>query len=119
MRMAIIAIGLGAVSAAYAQKDWPTAGHDLAGTRYSTLKQIDAKNVTKLERVWTYHMNADAPPPGATAPAAGSSDAGDAVAGLRAAEDAGAAADRVGAAALEARVDSAETLRRFRLLSTA
>ena len=64
MRMAIIAIGLGAVSAAYAQKDWPTAGHDLAGTRYSTLKQIDTKNVTKLVRVWTYHMNADAPPPG-------------------------------------------------------
>ena len=41
-----------------AQTDWPTFGHDLAGTRYSTLKQIDTKNVTTLVRAWTYHMNA-------------------------------------------------------------
>jgi quinoprotein glucose dehydrogenase len=81
MRSAIFIIGLTGVTAAFAQKDWPTAGHDLAGTRYSTLKQIDTKNVTKLERVWTYHMNAGAPPPAAVAPAAGSSDAGDAVIG--------------------------------------
>src|SRR5580704_3425763 len=63
------------------QTDWPTFGHDLAGTRYSTLKQIDSTNVTKLVRVWTYHMNADAPPRAAAVPAPGSSDAGDAVAG--------------------------------------
>ena len=70
-------------SAAYGQNDWPTFGHDLAGTRYSTLKQIDTKNVTKLERAWTYHMSAGAPPAPAVAPAPGSSDAGDAVAGGR------------------------------------
>src|ERR1700722_18577306 len=81
MRSTIVYIALTAASAAYAQKDWPTFGHDLAGTRYSTLKQIDAKNVDKLARAWTYHMNAGAAPPEAVAPAAGSSDAGDAVAG--------------------------------------
>lgn len=57
------------------QADWPTYGRDLAGTRYSPLKQIDTKNVTKLTRAWTYHMNPNAgapepapeaaPPPGA------------------------------------------------------
>jgi hypothetical protein len=48
----------------------------LAGTGYSTLQQIDAKNVTKLVRVWTYHMIASAPPKATAAPAPGSLDAG-------------------------------------------
>src|SRR5690242_15453087 len=65
--------------AACAQTDWPTFGHDLGGSRYSTLKQIDTKNVTKLQRAWTYHMSAAAAP----APAPGSSEAGDAVEGGR------------------------------------
>jgi hypothetical protein len=64
------------VAIAQAQTDWPTFGHDLAGKRYSTLKQIDTKNVTTLVRAWTYHMNAGAPPP-AAAPAPGSSEAND------------------------------------------
>jgi glucose dehydrogenase len=51
---------LAAASAAFAKKDWPPFGHDLAGTRYSTPKQIDARNVAKLVSVWTYHMDADA-----------------------------------------------------------
>jgi quinoprotein glucose dehydrogenase len=38
------------------QKEWPTYGHDLAGTRYSPLKQITPQNVSKLQRAWTYHM---------------------------------------------------------------
>src|SRR5204862_3346592 len=50
---------------AFAQTDWPTFGNDPAGTRYSPLKQIDTKNVSKLVRAWTYHMN-----PGGTTPAA-------------------------------------------------
>src|SRR6185295_17026015 len=41
----------------FAQTDWPTYGNDLAGTRFSPLKQIDTKNVGKLVRAWTYHMN--------------------------------------------------------------
>src|ERR1700687_4560123 len=69
--------------AAFGQNDWPTFGHDLAGTRYSTLKQVDTRNVTKLVRAWTYHMNSGALSTAAGAPAPGSSDAGDAVAGGR------------------------------------
>jgi quinoprotein glucose dehydrogenase len=77
-------LGISAVAASlagllYGQTDWPTFGHDLAGTRYSTLRQIDASNVGKLVRVWTYHMSAPAQP--LAAPAAGSSEAGDAVEG--------------------------------------
>ena len=83
MRFLTLAIALGLVTAGYAQNDWPTFGHDLAGTRYSTLKEIDTRNVAKLVRVWTYHMNAGGPAPVAAAPAPGSSDAGDAVAGGR------------------------------------
>jgi quinoprotein glucose dehydrogenase len=45
---------------ASAQNDWPTYGHDPAGTRYSPLKQIDRRNVTKLTRAWTYHMSSNA-----------------------------------------------------------
>ena len=41
---------------ALAQSDWATYGGDLAGTRYSPLKQIDTGNVSKLDRAWTYHM---------------------------------------------------------------
>jgi quinoprotein glucose dehydrogenase len=67
---------------AFGQSDWPTFGHDPGGTRYSTLKQVDASNVNKLTRAWTYHMNVAAAP-AAAAPAAGSSEAGDAVEGGR------------------------------------
>ena len=42
-----------------AQTDWPTFGHDPAGTRYSPLAQINATNVTRLNRVWTFHMSPD------------------------------------------------------------
>src|SRR5215467_6225512 len=79
-RVRATAMGLGLLAAPlFAQTDWPTFGHDLAGSRYSTLKQIDAKNVTKLTRAWTYHMSSTA----AAAPAPGSSEAGDAVQGGR------------------------------------
>lgn len=42
--------------------DWPMYRHDLAGTGYSPLKQIDATNVTKLTLGWTYHLQGDVPP---------------------------------------------------------
>jgi glucose dehydrogenase len=48
--------------ALYAQTDWPTYGHDPGSTRYSPLKQITQKNVAKLARSWTYHMNAPVTP---------------------------------------------------------
>jgi quinoprotein glucose dehydrogenase len=48
---------------ASAQNDWPTYGRDLAGTRYSPLKQINPANVTQLVRAWTYHMAAETAAP--------------------------------------------------------
>lgn len=38
-----------------AQTDWPTYGHDPAGTRYSPIRQINPSNVVHLQRAWTYH----------------------------------------------------------------
>lgn len=40
---------------AFAQNDWRYVGGDAGGTRYSTLKQIDRTNVTKLQVAWTFH----------------------------------------------------------------
>ncbi len=51
-------------------QDWPTFGGDLAGTRYSPLKQVTPANVNGLVRAWTYHMN-PAGQDGQGAPAAG------------------------------------------------
>ena len=36
--------------------DWPTYNRDLAGTRYSPLKQINKDNVRNLEQVWSYRL---------------------------------------------------------------
>ncbi len=36
--------------------EWPMYGHDLAGTRYSPLTQINTKNVAKLTQVWSYRL---------------------------------------------------------------
>jgi len=41
--------------------DWPIYRHDLAGTGYSPLTQIDTGNVAKLSRVWSYSLQSDAP----------------------------------------------------------
>jgi glucose dehydrogenase len=40
-----------------AQTGWPYAGHDPGATRYSPLKQINAKNVAKLRAVWVFHTD--------------------------------------------------------------
>jgi quinoprotein glucose dehydrogenase len=37
--------------------DWPMFLHDLAGTRYSPLTQIDTKNVSSLTQAWMYRFN--------------------------------------------------------------
>jgi len=34
--------------------DWPMYNHDLGGTRYSPLKQINTSNVGRLVRAWSY-----------------------------------------------------------------
>ena len=36
--------------------DWPMFLHDLAGTRYSPLNQINTGNVATLSQVWTYNF---------------------------------------------------------------
>src|SRR5262245_18490523 len=42
--------------------DWPMYRHDLTGSGYSPLTQIDEKNVAKLIKVWSYGLQSDAPP---------------------------------------------------------
>ena len=40
-------------------KDWPTQNYDLAGLRYSPLKQINTSNVGRLKQVWTFKLRSD------------------------------------------------------------
>src|SRR5215471_10388755 len=40
--------------------DWPMFSHDLSGTRYSALTQINNKNVVKLASAWTYRLRTEA-----------------------------------------------------------
>ena len=41
---------------------WPTYNHDLAGTRFSPLTQINVSNVSTLAQAWTYQWPASGPP---------------------------------------------------------
>src|ERR1700735_987340 len=43
--------------------DWPTYDHDSASTRYSTLTQINTKNVGTLQPGWTFSLKGDAAAP--------------------------------------------------------
>ena len=47
--------------------DWPSYTHDLAGTRYSALKQIHTGNVAELSQAWITSLRSNAPE--TTAPA--------------------------------------------------
>jgi glucose dehydrogenase len=47
-------------AAAQQATDWPAYGHDAGSSRFSPLAAINTKNVSTLQRAWTYHM---APPP--------------------------------------------------------
>jgi glucose dehydrogenase len=40
-------------------KDWPTQNYDLAGTRYSPLRQINSRNVAGLKQVWSFRLRSD------------------------------------------------------------
>jgi quinoprotein glucose dehydrogenase len=35
--------------------EWPSYGHDAGGMRYSSLSQINRKNVSRLQVAWTFH----------------------------------------------------------------
>jgi quinoprotein glucose dehydrogenase len=39
--------------------DWPMFSHDLSSTRFSTLSQINTKNVAKLVPAWTYRLRSE------------------------------------------------------------
>ena len=66
------AIGVGGVALAQspAGGDWPTAGQNASGQRYSPLNQVNTSNVAELKPIWTYSMR-PASPDGAAAPAQG------------------------------------------------
>ncbi len=42
-------------AAARAQTDWPMFGHDPGASRFSPLKQINARNIARLQPAWTFH----------------------------------------------------------------
>src|ERR1700746_1977268 len=63
MRILTIILLTSAVpSVAGAQTDWPIYGHDPGGLQYSPLKQIDTRNVSKLQIAWTYDTRPAAVP---------------------------------------------------------
>lgn len=45
--------------AAFARNDWPAVGGDLTNDHYSTLKQIDSGNVTKLGGAWVHTFDGE------------------------------------------------------------
>jgi quinoprotein glucose dehydrogenase len=60
MRIVCVTLVVGTFVAAFPQAipqkgDWPAYGRDPGAIRYSPLDQINAKNVTQLQRAWTYH----------------------------------------------------------------
>ena len=60
--LTIILLTSAIASVAGAQTDWPIYGHDPGGLQYSPLKEIDTKNVSKLQVAWTYDTRPPAPP---------------------------------------------------------
>ncbi len=58
--LTIFASALCAQTAKNNPADWPMYTRDLAGTRYSPLKQINATNVATLKQAWTYSLRAAA-----------------------------------------------------------
>src|SRR5580692_7476415 len=67
MRVQVLVL-LAAAALLYGQKakdnpsDWPMYTRDLAGTRYSPLKQINAGNVSKLTEAWKFDLRAPTTP---------------------------------------------------------
>src|SRR5499426_3431902 len=59
--LGLAAAGSAQRSAAAPAQEWRTYDHDLAGTRFSPLTEINTGNVAKLTTAWTYNF----PPPSA------------------------------------------------------
>ena len=61
--VALLAAALGAQKTA--DGDWPMYGRDLAGTKFSPLKQVSADNVSRLQPAWNLTLvERPAPVPG-------------------------------------------------------
>jgi len=61
MNRMVLALGAAALLAgvsAHAQNNWASFGQDQGAARFSKLNQINASNVAKLERAWTFHTGA-------------------------------------------------------------
>jgi len=56
-RVSLALVAAAALSAAVvsAQNNWTHVGQDPAGTKYSTLDQINTGNVKSLQKAWTFH----------------------------------------------------------------
>jgi len=52
--LALVVSGSAQRSAATPAQEWRSYDHDLAGTRFSPLTEINATNVAKLAKAWTY-----------------------------------------------------------------
>jgi quinoprotein glucose dehydrogenase len=52
---AVVAMGTLLGQAVPQKADWPVYGRDSGGMRFSPLDQINADNVSRLRRAWTYH----------------------------------------------------------------
>src|SRR5437773_7598290 len=67
----LLALQIQAIKAQQAVKvpnpatDWPMFSHDLAGTRFSPLKQINANNASRLKLAWSMPYRADRNSPAA------------------------------------------------------
>lgn len=70
--MRLLLLLTAALQVLIAQTDWPAYGHDPGGLQYSPLKQIDNRNVNKLQIAWTYDTRPPvaAPAPGTDTPRA-------------------------------------------------
>ena len=60
MNRTVLALGAALVAgvSSHAQNNWASFGQDQGATRFSKLNQINASNVAKLERAWTFHTGA-------------------------------------------------------------
>jgi alcohol dehydrogenase (cytochrome c) len=67
LRSPVVSVDPGAIGNAPVTS-WPTFNGDYTGQRYSTLKQIDAANVSRLETRWVYRITEVGAQRGAPAP---------------------------------------------------
>jgi quinoprotein glucose dehydrogenase len=63
MRLGLLLVVAGCATSPSPPNDWRVTGGDPGNTRYSTLDQINTRNVAQLRVAWTYHTG-DLPPDG-------------------------------------------------------